>query len=171
MAQDLTNTSHIVAESTNLLSTNFGGGHIYSVVMGADMDNGLLVARDVYDGEEYTDEVWTTKDYAAGDEPLLLLTPPLLPMNSLKSYTTEDKFYNGKGEIARAYTLHVGDRFTLTENAFSEAPTVKQYVVYNASAKNYTVSGEKTDGQFCAQVISKIARSNMTSYKLMVVGL
>ena len=40
--QDIINANHIVAESTNILSTNFGGGHIYSIAVTEDMDNGLL---------------------------------------------------------------------------------------------------------------------------------
>ena len=55
MAQDMIKGGHIVAESTNILSTNFGGGHIYSIAITEDMDNGLLVARDVYDSDEYED--------------------------------------------------------------------------------------------------------------------
>mgnify|MGYP003525761708 CR=1 FL=1 len=47
MAQDMNlDVKHIVAESTNILSTNFGGGHIYSITIGEDMDNGLIVCRD-----------------------------------------------------------------------------------------------------------------------------
>ena len=70
MAQDWINANHIICESTNILSTNFGGGHIYSVAIADDMDNGLLVARAEYVAEEYEDEVWNMKEYAAGDEPL-----------------------------------------------------------------------------------------------------
>ena len=40
MAQDMNlNVHHIVAESTNILATHFGGGHIYSITVGEDMDN------------------------------------------------------------------------------------------------------------------------------------
>lgn len=172
MAQELNlKVNHIVAESTNILSTNFGGGHIYSIAISEDMDNGLLVARADYADKEYEDEVWNMKEYAAGDEPLLLLNPPLLPMTELRGYTDEDKFYNAKGDRVRAYTLRVGDRITLSENAFDTAPAAKQYVTYDASAKQYVVSGEKTEGQFCAQVLTVIPRTNMMMYKLQVVAL
>ena len=53
MAQDMIKGDHIICESTNILSPNFGGGHIYSIVINEDYDNGLLVARDVYDDKEY----------------------------------------------------------------------------------------------------------------------
>ena len=172
MAQELNlNINHIVAESTNILSSNFGGGHIYSIAVSEDMDNGLLVARADYVADEYEDEVWNMKEYAAGDEPLLLLNPPLLPMTELRGYNTEDKFYNAKGDRVRAYTLRVGDRITLSENAFDSAPEAKKYVTYDAGAKQYVVGDAKTEGQFCAQVLTVIPRTNMMMYKLQVVGL
>lgn len=171
MAQDIINANHIVCESTNILSTNFGGGHIYSIAINQDMDNGLLVARAEYAAEEYEDEVWNMKEYAAGDEPLLLLNPPLLPMTELRGYNTEDRFYNAEGDRVRAYTLRVGDRITLSENAFDKAPAEKQYVTFDAAAKQYIVSDAKTEGEFCAQVLTKIYRTNMTMYKIQVMAL
>lgn len=171
MAQDIINANHIVCESTNILSTHFGGGHIYSIAISEDMDNGLLVARAEYANEEYEDEVWNMKEYAAGDEPLLLLNPPLLPMTELKGYSTEDRFYNAKGDRVRAYTLRVGDRITLSEDAFDVAPEAKKYVTYDAAAKQYVVGDSKTEGQFCAQVLTVIPRTNMMMYKIQVVGL
>lgn len=171
MAQDWINANHIICESTNILSTNFGGGHIYSIEVQEDMDNGLLVARDEFVNDQYEDEVWKAKKYAAGDEPLLLLNPPLLPMTELRGYATEDRFYNAKGDRVRAYTLRVGDRITLSENAFSEAPAEKQYVTFDAAAKEYVVGDAKTEGQFCAQVLTKIARTNQMMYKIQVVSL
>lgn len=171
MAQDWINANHIICESTNILSTNFGGGHIYSIAIAEDMDNGLLVARAEYANEEYEDEVWNAKAYAAGDEALLLLNPPLLPMTELRGYATEDRFYNAAGDRVRAYTLRLGDRITLSENAFDAAPAVKQYVTYDAAAKKYVVGDAKTEGQFCAQVLTKIPRTNQMMYKIQVVSL
>ena len=171
MAQDIINANHIVCESTNILSTHFGGGHIYSIAIDEEMDNGLLVARAEYAAEEYEDEVWNMKEYAAGDEPLLLLNPPILPMTELRGYNTEDRFYNAAGDRVRAYTLRVGDRITLSENAFDKAPVEKQYVTFDAAAKKYVVSDAKTEGEFCAQVLTKIYRSNMTMYKIQVMAL
>lgn len=166
MAQDMMRNDHIVAESTNILSTHFGGGHIYSIAIEEDMDNGLLVAR----GEEYEDEVWGAKEYAAGDEALLLLNPPVMSIVSAKSYTTEDRFYNEAGDRVRAYALNIGDRITLSENAFETAPAAKQYVTYDAADKKYVVGAKATD-KFCAQVLGKVARGNMVMYKIQVVSL
>ena len=171
MAQDWINANHIIAESTNILSTNFGGGHVYSIKVSEDCDNGLLVARADYVADEYEDEVWNAKAYAAGDEALLLLNPPLLPMTELRGYATEDRFYNAAGDRVRAYTLRLGDRITLSEVAFDKAPAVKQYVTYSAADKKYVVSDAKTEGQFCAQILTKIPRTNQMMYKIQVVSL
>lgn len=171
MAQDMIKGGHIIAESTNILSTNFGGGHIYSIAITEDMDNGLLVARDVYDDKQYEDETWIMKKYAAGDEPLLLLNPPVVPFTALKTYADEDRFYNAKGDRVRAYTLRIGDRFSLSENAFDKVPEEKKYVTYDAAGKVYNVVDSIDETQFCAQVLKKIVRTNLIMYKLQVVHL
>lgn len=171
MAQDMIKGGHIIAESTNILSTNFGGGHIYSIAITEDMDNGLLVARDVFDDKQYEDETWTMKKYEAGDEPLLLLNPPVVPFTALKTYADEDRFYNAKGDRVRAYTLRAGDRFSLSENAFDKAPEEKKYVTYDAAGKVYNVVDSIDETQFCAQVLKKIVRTNLIMYKLQVVHL
>lgn len=168
MAQDMILTNHhIVAESTNILSTNFGGGHIYSITIGEDMDNGLIVCRDEYLG----DETWSAKNYVAGEEPLFLLAPPVVPFTQLKGYADEDRFYNKNGDRVRAYTLRVGDRVSLSENAFDTAPTEKQYVTFDADAKQYVVGDAIDNSQFCAQVLTKIVRNNLIMYKLQIVNL
>lgn len=171
MAQDMIKGSHIVAESTNILSSNFGGGHLYSIAITEDMDNGLLVSRGVYANDEYEDEVWTMKAYAAGDEPLLLLNPPVVPFTALKTYADEDRFYNAKGDRVRAYTLRIGDRFSLSEAAFDKAPEEKKYVTFDATGKVYNVVDSLDETQFCAQVLKKIVRSNLIMYKLQVMHL
>ena len=169
--QDIINANHIVCESTNILSSNFGGGHMYSIAISEDMDNGLLVARADYVDAEYEDEVWNMKKYAAGDEPLLLLNPPLLPLTELRGYAIEERFYNAAGDRVRAYTLHHGDRITMSEDAFDVAPKAKQYVTYDAAAKQYVVGDAKTEGQFCAQILTVIPRTNRMMYKMQVVSL
>lgn len=168
MAQDMNlKVSHIVAESTNILSTEFGGGHIYSVKIGEDMDNGLLVCRDAYVGDQY----WTAKNYVAGEEPIFILTPPVVPFTQLKGYADEDRFYNAEGDVVRGYTLRVGDRVSLSENAFDTAPAVDQYVTFDAASKLYVVGDAVDNTQFCAKVLTKIVRSNLIMYKLQVVNL
>lgn len=167
MAQEMNlNVSHITAWSSAISSSHFGH-HIYSIEITEDMDNGLLVSRDTYVG----DQVWKMKKYAAGQEPLLLLNPPVVPFTAVTGYADEDKFYNAKGDRVRAYTLNLGDRFALTVNAFDKEPTVGKFVTFNATDKQYAVVDEIDNTQFCAQVLSKIVRSNMVMYKIQIVHL
>lgn len=168
MAQDMNlNVSHVVAESTNILSTNFGGGHIYSITITDDLDNGTIVCKDTYLG----DETWSSKAYVAGEEPIFLLAPPVVPFTQLKGYADEDRFYNKSGDRVRGYTLSVGDRISLSENAFDTAPTVGQYVTWDATSRQYEVAASADTTQFCAQVLSKTLRSNLTMYKLQVTNI
>ena len=171
MAQELSlNVQHITCWSSSLNATHFGN-HIYSIEITEDMDNGLLVSRGTYVADEYEDEVWEMKAYAAGDEPLLLLNPPVMPFDMLKGYNDEDRYYNAAGSRVRAYTLRIGDRFALSEVAFDTVPAEKQYVTFDAGAKQYVVSDSATTGKFCAQVLTKMARTNLNMYKLQVVSL
>lgn len=164
MAQDFNlDVKHIVAESTALGATYYAN-HIFSVKMAEDTDNGVICSRGNYIGDEY----YEFADYAAGKEPMLVLAPPIMPFDGLKIYTSEDRFYNAKDAVVRCYVLGVGDRFSLSEVAFDAAPAEGQYVTFDPSTKIYTVSDSADNSQFCAKVLTKIVRSNLVMYKLVV---
>lgn len=164
MAQDMNlKVSHVVAESTMLGATQWAE-HIFSVKMKEDHDNGVIVARGEYVGDEYYEE----EDYAAGKEPMLVLAPPIMPFDALQAYTYEERFYNAKDAVVRCYVLKVGDRYTLSENAFDKAPEVGQYVTYDPAGKIYNVAEVADESQFCAKVLTKIVRRNRIMYKLVV---
>lgn len=164
MAQDFNlENKHIVAESTALGATYYAN-HIFSVKMAEDNDNGIIVSRGDYVGDEYYEEA----DYAAGKEPMLVLAPPVMAFDGLKAYQYEERFYNAKDAVVRCYVLGVGDRYSLSEAAFDVPPNEGQYVTYDPSAKIYTVSDSATPGEFCAKVLTKIVRSERIMYKLVV---
>lgn len=154
---------HCVAESTALSATNWGE-HIFSVEMQEDCDNGVICTRGDYIG----DEVYKAADYAAGAPAMLVLNPPLLQFDNLKSYAQETAYYNGKGERVRAYVLKVGDRFTVSDVIFSGDPVVGKYVTFDADAKMYEVVEAKDETQFCAKILTRIPQSNVVKYKLLV---
>lgn len=164
MAQDFNlDVKHIVAESTALGATYYAN-HIFSVKMKDNNDNGIIVSRGNYVGDEYYEE----EDYAAGKEPMLVLAPPIMPFDGLKMYQYEERFYNAKDAVVRCYVLGVGDRFSLSEVAFDTAPTEGQYVTFDASTKTYTVSDSADNSQFCAKVLTRIPRNERIMYKLVV---
>lgn len=164
MAQDFNlENKHIVAESTALGATYYAN-HIFSVKMAKNHDNGIIVSRGDYVADEYYDEA----DYAAGKEPMLVLAPPIMAFDGIKAYQYEERFYNAKDAVVRCYVLGVGDRYSLSEEAFDTAPTEGQYVTYDPAAQIYNVSDSATEGQFCAKVLTKIVRNERIMYKLVV---
>lgn len=154
-------TAHVVAESSRLKATT--AGHIYDLEMIADTDNGTIVAL----GAHVEGQVYKAKAYAAGDKPYFILTPPLA-YNGKKSWSEEKYFYNAKGEIARAYELHVDDIFTVSEEAITTGtPKVGAFV--NAT---YAVTDAKPSTGFVGEIIEVVNYSfEAVSYRIRVVSL
>jgi hypothetical protein len=151
--------AHVVAESSRLKATI--AGHIYDLKMAKDTDNGTIVSV----GEHVEGQVFAAKDYAAGDKPFFILTPPLA-YNGKKAWSDEKYFYNAKGEIARAYELNVDDIFTVSEDAFDGEPAVGKYV----DAK-YTVAEAAGESGFVGLITEEVPYTNSTSYRIRVVSI
>lgn len=149
---------HVVAESSRLKATTVG--HIYDLEMIEDTDNGTIVAI----GDHIEGQLFKAKAYAEGDKPYFILTPPLA-YNGKKIWSDEKYFYNGKGEVARAYELHVDDIYTISANAFTGTPTVGKFV--DAS---YTVADVAGTG-FVGQIIEEVIYTNSVSYRVRVAAL
>ena len=148
--------AHVVAESSRLTATI--AGHMYDLEMTEDTDNGTIVAV----GEFVNAQVFKAKAYANGDKPCLVLTPPLA-YNGKKAWSDEKYFYNAKGEIARAYELHVGDIYTVSANAFVGTPVVGKFV-----DATYTVADEAGTDGFVGEIVEEVIYTNSTSYRIMV---
>ena len=149
---------HVVAESSRLKATTVG--HIYDLEMIEDTDNGTIVAI----GDHVDGQLFKAKAYAEGDKPYFILTPPLA-YNGKKIWSDEKYFYNAKGEVARAYELHVDDIFTVSAEAFVGTPAVGKFV--DAS---YTVADVAGDG-FVGQIIEEVFYTNSVSYRVRVIKL
>lgn len=149
---------HVVAESSRLKATI--AGHIYDLEMIEDTDNGTIVAI----GDHIEGQLFKAKAYAEGDKPYFILTPPLA-YNGKKIWSDEKYFYNGKGEVARAYELYVGDIYTVSANAFTGAPAVGKYV-----DGTHTVAESAGNG-FVGQIIEEVNYTNSVSYRVRVVSL
>ena len=96
---NIVGTEHVVAESSLIKATI--SGHIYSLKAIANTDNGSIVSR----GDWIESQVFKAAPYAAGKQPLLVLTPPLGYNSVRKEYLDEKYFYNATGERMRAYEL------------------------------------------------------------------
>lgn len=149
-------TKHAVCESSLLKATV--AGHIYSVKMAADADNGKIIAI----GNLVEEQVFGEKAYVAGEKPCLVLTTPLA-YNGRKAWSGEEYFYNAEGEIARAYELHVGDIYTISGIAFVGEPAVGKFI-----DANYTVADVAGESGFVGEIIEEVNYTNSVSYRIMV---
>jgi hypothetical protein len=148
---------HAVCESSRLKATT--AGHIYDLKCHKALDNGAIVGV----GAHVEGQVFNAKDYAEGDIACLILTPPFAYNG--KKYQSEEKFfYNAEGEIARAYELHVGDIYTISEAGLTGSPAVGAHV--NAS----NVAGSAGEG-FDGEIIEEVAYSNGKAYRILVKAL
>ena len=151
--------AHVVCESSRLTSTI--SGHIYDLKVAKDTDNGTIVTV----GEHVEGQVFAAKDYVAGEKPYLILTSPFA-YNGKKAWSDEKYFYNAKDEIARAYELHVGDIFTVSEDAFVGTPAEGKYV--DAA---YTVTDAAGESGFVGLITEEVNYTNSVSYRIRVVSI
>ena len=148
---------HCVAESSLLKATT--AGHIYSLKCHEDMDNGSIVCV----GSWVAPQVFNSKKYVAGEQPVLVLTPPMGYNSDRREYQDEQYFYNAAGEIARAYELNIGDIFTVSDVIFSGTPEVGKFI-----GADYTVAGTAPSTGFVGEIVEKVNYSNSVSYRVAV---
>ena len=142
----ITYGGHAVCESTKLKATI--AGHIMNVKIGADMDNGSLVSLGAYQGQD----VYAAGAVAAGTTPYLVLSVPLIYEQLNSRIQDPSNFYNANGDIVRAYELHVGDVFAVSDEAFNGTPEANATVGGEAGKNYIKVSG--ADG-FTGKIIGK----------------
>lgn len=148
---------HVVAESSLLKAT--GTGHIYSLKCHDDLDNGSIVCV----GDWVEAQVFNSKEFAAGERPVFILTPPLGYNSDRREYQDECYFYNAKDEIARGYELNDGDIFTVSEIAFDGTPEVGKFI--DAA---YTVADDAGEDGFVGEIVEKVVYTNSVSYRVCV---
>lgn len=153
--------AHTVAESSRLKATT--AGHIYDLEMIADTDNGTIVAIGAQ--SDLGVQVFKAKEYAEGDKPYLVLTPPLA-YNGKRIWSDEKYFYNATGEVARAYELHVDDIYTISADAFTGTPEVGKFV-----DATYTVADAAGEAGFVGEIIEEVVYTNSMSYRIRVVAI
>lgn len=151
--------AHVVAESSRLKATT--AGHIYDLKVAKDTDNGMIVSV----GGHVEGQVFAAKDYAAGEKPYLILTPPFA-YNGKKLWSDEKYFYNAAGEIARAYELNVDDIYTISKDAFDGEPAVGKFV-----DATYAVADEAGETGFVGLITEEVNYTNSVSYRIRVVSI
>ena len=154
---NIVGVKHAVCESSLLKAT--GCGHIYSLKCHKNLDNGSIVAV----GDWADAQVFNSKDYVAGEHPVLILTPPIGYNSDRRSYQDECYFYNAQGEVARGYELHDGDIFTVSEDMFAGDPAVGKFI-----DGTYTVAEAAGDAGFVGEIVEKVNYTNSVSYRVYV---
>lgn len=154
---NIVGTKHAVCESSLLKATKVG--HIYSLKCHKDLDNGSIVSV----GDWAEAQVFNSKDYVAGEHPVLILTPPIGYNSDRRIYQDECYFYNAKNEVARAYELYDGDMFTVSEEMFVGDPAVGKFI--NGT---YTVAEVAGDAGFVGEIVEKVNYTNSVSYRVFV---
>ena len=154
---NIVGTKHAVCESSLLKATKVG--HIYSLKCHKDLDNGSIVSV----GDWAEAQVFNSKDYVAGEHPVLVLTPPIGYNSDRRIYQDECYFYNAKNEVARAYELYDGDIFTVSEEMFVGDPAVGKFI--NGT---YTVAEVAGEAGFVGEIVEKVNYTNSVSYRVFV---
>ena len=148
---------HCVAESSLLKATQVG--HMYSLKCHEDLDNGSIVCV----GDWVTAQVFASKAYVAGEQPVFVLTPPLGYNSDRREYQDECYFYNAAGEVARAYELYVGDIFTVSEDMFEGTPEVGKFI-----GADYVIADTAAESGFVGEIVEKVNYKNSVSYRVAV---
>ena len=133
---------HGVAESTLLKSTKTG--HHYNLINETtDIDNGSLAKI----GDYKKADAFEAEVPAKGDKVVLILTAPKIYEEYESRMQEESNFYNGKGELMRAYEIQDTDRFTVSAECFADdaAPAVGKYVVVDGTGFKMTTADEAPD--------------------------
>ena len=154
---NIVGAKHAVCESSLLKATKVG--HIYSLKCHKDLDNGSIVSV----GDWAEAQVFKSKDYVAGEHPVLVLTPPIGYNSDRRIYQDEQYFYNAQGEVARAYELYDGDIFTVSKEMFAGDPAVGKFI--NGT---YTVAEVAGDTGFVGEIVEKVNYTNSVSYRVLV---
>lgn len=130
---------HGVFHSTLMRATDIPNAFYNMVNDGADMDNGSVA---VLKPENYKEsdvfKVGTAP--AVTDKIVILANPVKIYEEYTKRMQEESQFYNGKGEIIRAFEVFETDRFSLSKEAFKDNTelAVGKYVVVDGSGFKLT---------------------------------
>lgn len=139
MTADFVIGKHAIGYPANIAAERYGG-HMPSVMVETDTDNGNLIAAGEWTAWDYYEEKAVTKFEGKiiaknvdgtflvlvndpGDA-LFVYTKPLTPYESPAALKQEKVFFNKAGDIVRTYTLVKFDKFAVSELGFDGTPEV-----------------------------------------------
>ena len=143
---------HAVCETTNLRAVHYAE-RIWDAVSDVDIDNGTL---GYLDGQsEEGGVIYNFKTGTKEGAPVVLVhMPEWTEDTSRMTNQRKDKFVNVAKVPFRAFTLAVGDEFSLSPEGFAGDPEVGKYVSIDTNGK-LAVSDSPVEG---AVMVGKIMR-------------
>lgn len=135
-----------VLNTSNLRSTYFGGGRIYSVVYNEQLENGFIgVVGKLKDGETEIREFSKIENIENPAE-LVLISLPEVMYDERPSMRKLENFVIPAGTAARGYGLSVGDEFEVSIDAISNLDaTITNDIGKVVTLKNNSFEFEKKD--------------------------
>lgn len=131
---------HATANPSNVLSGGTYGGHMFSIKLNSDTDNGNLVAVGDWIGLDQFAEATATKfegkivEKMGNGNYLVMVTDPgdsvlvyQVPVGAedwTNTWKKESNLYNVAGDIVRCYGLVKYDRFEVSKEGFYGTPEV-----------------------------------------------
>lgn len=142
---------HATANPSNVVSGGTYGGHMFSIQLDTDTDNGNLIAVGEWIGLDLFAEAAVTKfegkivekmsngNYLVlvedpGDA-VLVYSVPVGAEDWTNNWKKESNLYNEAGSIARAYELKKWDRFEVSAEGFNGTPEVGKSITGVADKK------------------------------------
>ena len=142
---------HATANPSNVLSGGTYGGHMFSILLGSDTDNGNLIAVGDWDSLDLFKEAAVTKfegkivEKMGNGNYLVLVTDPgdavlvyQVPVGAeewTNEWKKESNLYNKTGGIVRCYGLVKYDRFEVSAEGFNGTPEVGSSITGVANKK------------------------------------
>ena len=134
---------HATAYPSLMLASN-GGKHIYSLLLDKDADNGQVVAKNEWQGQQYysvkdstgvegvileqaANGNWYIEITNPGDG-LFIYQVPMIEEEFTKKFQKESNFYNEAGDIVRGYEMAAGDIVEVSGLGFEGTPAAKAVV-------------------------------------------
>ena len=145
--------NNTVCETSNLRAVHYAE-RIWDAVCDVDIDNGTLGYLDevIEDGSVIYNFKLGTKE---GKAPMLAHNPEWTEDTSRTVNQRKDRFFIPAGVPFRAFTLHKGDEFALSESGFEGVPEIGKYVSINDNGK-LVVADTPADGvPMVGQIVRK----------------
>lgn len=156
---------HATAFPSNVLSGDTYGGHMFSIKLSSDTDNGNLIAVGAYNSlDQFAEAAVTTftgqivEKMANGNYLVLVTDPgdavlvyqvPIAAEEWTNEWKKESNMYNKKDDVVRCYGLAKWDRFEVSKEAFVTPGTVDvgQNITGVQGKKMVNVNASVNDGQ------------------------